>query len=374
MQFLWPEMLWCLLALPLLLAAYILALRRKNKAAVRYASLSLIRDAIGPVQRWRRHLPPLLFLLAMAAAIIAVTRPTASLTLPSESLTIALAMDVSLSMRATDVPPDRITAAQSAAKSFVEDLPKTARLGIVTFAGTAALVQTPTEDKVEMLAAIDRFKLQRGTATGSGLLYALAMLFPEDGIELDSIAPGRSSRGGGVAIWQQDKNANAEGSGAAVAKKPFKPVPPGTYSSGAIILLSDGRRTTGPDPLDAAKLAADRGVRVYTVGFGTQNGGEITVDGMSFYTRLDEETLKAIAAATKGEYFHADSATSLKGVYETLTSKFALERRQTEIGSLFSAAAAVLLLLAGTLSMAWFYRGNPAQRLTPDRQVPRATQ
>jgi Ca-activated chloride channel homolog len=371
MQFLWPEMLWCLLALPLLVAAYILALRRKNKAAVRYASLSLIRDAIGPAQRWRRHLPPLLFLFAIAAAIIVVARPTASLTLPSESLTIALAMDVSLSMRATDVQPDRITAAQSAARSFVEDLPKTARLGIVTFAGTAALVQTPTEDKVEMLAAIDRFKLQRGTATGSGLLYALAMLFPDDGIELDSIAPGRS-RAGGVAIWQQDKNANTQdsGGGAAAVKKPFKPVPPGTYQSGAIILLSDGRRTTGPDPLDAAKLAADRGVRVYTVGFGTQNGGEITVDGMSFYTRLDEETLKAIAAVTKGEYFHADSATSLKSVYETLTSKFALERRQTEVGSLFSAAAALLLLLAGALSMVWFYRGNPA----PARQVPRATQ
>ncbi len=353
MRFLWPEMLWLLLFIPALVAAYLHALRRRKKAAVRYASLALVRGAIGPGQRIRRHIPPALFLAAMTAAIIAVARPTAVVVLPSEFLTLVMAMDVSRSMQATDVAPSRFIAMQGAAKSFIDDLPRNIRLGIVSFAGTAAMVQTPTENKEDMLAAIDRFQLQRGTATGSGLILSLAMLFPNDGIDLESALFGsafsRYGSGGAAPIERSREEGRAP-------KKEVKPVPPGSYTAGTIVLLSDGRRTTGPDPLMAAKMAAERGVRVYTVGFGSKEGGLIGFEGYSFYAIPDEETLKAIAAMTGGDYFHAASAEDLKKIYEKLNLQFALERKETEVGALFSAAAALLVLGAAVFSLLWFHR------------------
>ena len=352
MRFLWPDLLWLLLALPALVAAYIYALRRRKKATIRYASLMLVREAIVPGQKLRRHIPPALFLLAMSAAILAVARPSAVMVLPSEFMSIVLAIDVSRSMLATDVKPDRITAAKAAAKSFIDELPRNVRLGIVSFAGTAAVVQTPTENRGDMLEAIDRFQLQRRTATGSGLLVSLALLFPDDGIDLES------------AVFDQDFSRRSEvGRSLDQTRKSekdksrnFKPVAPGTNTSAAIILLSDGRRTTGPDPIEVAKMAAERGVRVYTVGFGTREGGEVEVDGWSFYARLDEETLKAVAKRTAGEYFHAGTAADLRKVYQNLNAKFALESRETEISALLSAAAALLAIGAGVLSLLWFHR------------------
>ncbi len=354
MRFLWPDLLWLLLAIPALIAAYVWALRRRKKAAVRYASLMLIRPALGAGRRYRRHVPPALFLLAMLAAIIAIARPTASVILPAEYLTLILSMDVSRSMQATDVEPNRISAAQSAAKAFIEDLPRDVRLGIVTFAGTAAVVQAITDKREDMLAAIDRFELQRATATGSGLLLALAQLFPNDGIDLEAAVfdSSFSRYGGGAATIDRSRKAGR------VEKKDFKPVAPGSHTSGAIILLSDGRRTTGPDPLEVAKMAADRGVRVFTVGFGTHDGGMIGFGGMSFYVRLDEETLKGIARITGGEYFHAGTAADLRKVYQSLNSKFAMERKDTEISALWSAAAVILVIAASVLSLLWFHRGS----------------
>jgi Ca-activated chloride channel family protein len=352
MRFLWPDLLWLLLGVPALVAAYCYALLRKKKSAIRYASLALVRDAVGPGQRIRRHIPPLLFLLAMTAAIIAVARPTAVFILPSQQQTIVLAIDVSRSMRATDVEPNRITAAQAAAKSFIQDMPKDVRVGIVTFAGTAAVVQTPTDNREDLLAAIDRFQLQRATATGSGLIVALSVLFPEAGIDLESAVFDRSfSRLSGAAapIDRPRKDQKA-------ARESAKPVAPGSYASGAIVLLSDGRRTTGPDPVEAAKMAAERGVRVYTVGFGTRAGGPIDFGGWSAYVVLDEEALKAVAHLTGGEYFHAGTAADLRKVYQKLTSKLSLEKKETEVSALLSAAAALLALCAAMLSLAWFHR------------------
>ncbi|MSQ70658.1 MAG: VWA domain-containing protein [Betaproteobacteria bacterium] len=353
MQFLWPDLLWLLLALPALVAAYVYALRRKKKMAVRYASLMLVRSAVGPGQRYRRHVPPALFLLAMLAAIIAIARPTANVVLPADYLTLIMAMDVSRSMQATDVEPNRISAAQTAARAFIEELPRNVRMGIVSFAGTAIVVQTITDKHEDMLAAIDRFELQRATATGSGLLLSLAQLFPNDGIDLEAAVYDSSfSRyGGGGATIDRSRKARVE-------KKDFKPFAPGSYTSGAIVLLSDGRRTTGPDPLEVAKMAADRGVRVFTVGFGTHEGGSIGFGGMSFYVRLDEETLKAIAHITGGEYFHAGTAADLRKVYQSLNSKFAMERQETEISALLSIAAVILVIAASVLSLLWFHRAS----------------
>jgi Ca-activated chloride channel homolog len=350
MTFLWPEMLLWLCAVPVLIAAYALLLRRRKKAALRFASLSLMKDAIGPGQRFRRHIPPLLFLLAVIAAIVAIARPTAVITLPSQVQTIVLAMDVSLSMGAKDVDPNRITAAQAAAKTFVEEHPPNARIAIVAFGATASLVQTPTQNHEDLLAAIDRFQLQRGTATGSALYVALATLFPDAGIDLESLVfKGGLSRNAAPTL-------RATPSAKAEAKAEAKPAAPGSYTSGVIILLSDGRRTTGPDPLEAARMAADRGVRVFTVGFGTVEGGTIGFEGWSVYVRLDEETLKAIADITRGEYFHAGTAADLRKVYESLNARLVLERKDTEITFLFAAGAALLLLAASLLSLLWSNR------------------
>jgi Ca-activated chloride channel family protein len=352
MRFLWPDLLWLLLAIPALVATYVYALLRRKKSAVRYASLLLVKDAIGPGQRFRRHVPPVLFLLAMVAAILAIARPNAVFLLPSQQTTVVLAMDVSRSMRATDVEPNRLSASQTAAKSFIEEMPKNVRVGIVTFAGTASVVQTPTQNREDLFAAIDRFQLQRATATGSGLLVSLALLLPDSGIDLESMVFDRAfSRMGGNSV-PLDRARRAE----KAEKKEFKPVAPGSYNSGLIILLSDGRRTTGPDPLEAAKMAADRGVRVYTVGFGTKEGGAISFDGWSAYVMLDEEALKGVAKITGGEYFYAGTAADLRKVYQGLNSKFALEQKETEMSALFSAAAALLAFAAALLSLMWFHR------------------
>jgi Ca-activated chloride channel family protein len=348
MRFLSPQLLWFLLAAPALVAAYVALLRRKKKHAVRYASVGMVKEALGPGQRFRRHIPPLLFLVALVALIVAMAGPSAVITLPSQKETIILAMDVSLSMGAKDVDPNRITAAQAAAKAFVEDHPKDVRIGIVAFGATASLVQPPTQNQDDLLAAIDRFQLQRGTATGSALYVALQTLFPDAGIDLESLVFNGGLYSGPARGRSLDKPKPE--------KKEFKPVAPGSYTSGVIILLSDGRRTTGPDPLDAARLAADHGVRVFTVGFGTLEGGSIGFEGWSAYVRLDEETLKAVADITRGEYFYAGTSADLKKVYAGLTSKLILEKKDTEVSFLFIAGAAVLLLAAGVLSLLWFSR------------------
>jgi Ca-activated chloride channel family protein len=328
----------------------VLWLRRRKKNAVRYSSLDLVKAAMGPGERVRRHLPPAILLVSLAAMIVALARPTALVTLPSQQQTIILAIDVSLSMGATDVDPNRMTAAQIAAKSFVEERPPNARIGIVAFGGNAALVQPPTDDKEKLLEAIDRFELQRGTATGSALYVALATLFPDAGIDLESLTfPGGFYGGAGRARRLEPAKPKAE-------PKPFKPVAPGSNTNSVIILMSDGRRTTGPDPLDAAKIAADRGVRVFTVGFGTAAGGLIGFEGWSVYVRLDEETLKAVADVTRAEYFYAGTSADLRKVYRNLNSKLVLERKNVEITSLITMGAALLVVLALGLSLWWSSR------------------
>jgi Ca-activated chloride channel homolog len=345
MTFLWPEMLWLLLLVPALVAAYFYLLRRKRDTALRYASLSVVKDAMGAAQKFRRHVPALLFLIALIAMIVAIARPAAVVTLPSQQRTIILAMDVSGSMRATDVQPNRLIAAQNAAKAFVADQPSNVRIGVVSFAGTAAVVQAPTQNREDIIAAIDRFQLQRATAIGSGIIVSLATIFPDAGIEVSSLLYGRDARRG-MPLDQVGKT----------DKKEFKPVAPGSYTSAAIILLTDGQRTTGPDSIDAARMAADRGVRIFTVGFGTKSGETIGFEGWSMRVRLDEETLKTIANITRGEYFYAGSATDLNKVYETLNSRFLLEKKDMEISALFAAGAAVAALLSAALSLLWFNR------------------
>ena len=345
MTFLWPELLWLFLLVPALVGGYFYLLRRKQQTALRYASLSMIKEAMGSGQKYRRHIPPLLFLVALIALILAIARPAAVVTLPSQHRTIILAMDVSGSMRATDVQPNRITASQNAAKAFVADQPSNVRIGVVSFAGTAAVVQMPTQNREDVIAAIDRFQLQRATAIGSGIIVSLATIFPDAGIDVSSLIYGRNAPRG-VPLDQAGK----------AEKKEFKPVAPGSYTSAAIILLTDGQRTTGPDSIEAARMAADRGVRIFTVGFGTKSGETIGFEGWSMRVRLDEETLKTIASMTRGEYFYAGSAADLRKVYESLNSRFLMEKKDMEVSALFAAAAAVAALVSALLSLLWFNR------------------
>jgi Ca-activated chloride channel family protein len=332
-----------------MVAVYVWSLRRRRKAALRYASLGLVKAALGKRHRFRRHIPPLLFLIGMIAAIFAISRPSAIVTLPSDQRTIILTMDVSLSMRASDVEPSRIVAAQTAAKAFVREQPPDVRIGIVSFAGTASVVQPPTHNREDLVAAIDRFELQRHTAIGSGIIVSLATLFPDEGIDLEPLLFGKgtsTARRQGVAIERAGQP----------EKKTFKPVAAGSNASAAIILLTDGRRTTGPDSLDAAKMAADRGVRIYTVGFGMPGGGVAAMDGYSMFMAFDEEALKAIAEVTHGEYFHAASAAELAKIYQGLNARLVLEKKETEISALVIGAAIILLLVSAMLSVLWFNR------------------
>jgi len=342
MSFLWPQMLPALALLPLLVALYLWILRRRRRATVRLASVAIVKQALGRGPGWRRHVPPALMALALAALLLALARPTATLTLPMAERTIILAMDVSGSMRAEDVKPNRLVAAQEAARAFVASLPREVRVGVVSFAGTAAVVQAPTTSRDDVLAAIDRFQLQRGTAIGSGIVLSLATIFPDAGIDIQQITGQRTMP---RMLGDPEKK-----------KAEFTPVPVGSYGSAAMILLTDGQRTTGPDPVDAAKMAADRGIRVYTVGIGTTQGEIIGFEGWSMRVRLDEDTLKQIAQMTMGEYFYAGTAEDLKKVYQSLGSRMVVERKETEITALFAGLGALLALAASVLSLWWFGR------------------
>ena len=349
MAFLWPDLLWLLLGIPALVGAYLLLLRRRKRGAIRYASLNVVREALVARPNFRRHVPPLLFLAGLVLMIVATARPTAVITLPSQHETVILAMDISGSMRANDIEPSRIAAAQAAARAFVSEQPRRTRIGVVTFAGTAAVAQAPTRNREDILAAIDRFQLQRATAIGSGILVSLKAIFPEADFDLRAAHPRRDP-------FSEPQRAAPLDSPRDPEKPAFTPVPPGSYSSAAIILLTDGQSNVGPNPIESARMASERGVRVFTVGFGTAEGEILRFEGWSMRVRLDEETLKTIAELTRGDYFYAGSASDLKKVYQTLSSRLVLETKETEITALVCAAAALTLILSAALSVLWFNR------------------
>jgi len=272
-------------------------------------------------------LPAGLLWIALGLGLIALARPSAVITLPTDHRKLVIAIDVSRSMLAQDVEPSRIEAAQSAVKDFIERLPRDLRAGIVTFAGTAQVVQGITESREDLLKAVERFDLQRATATGSGLLLAISLLRPDLKLDLTT-----GLHAPAMIEWPD-------------------PQTPGSDASGAIVLLSDGRRTTGPDPVAIAQRAADLGIRVYTVGFGTPNGTIPGYEGYSFFVRVDEESLKAVARITEGEYFYAASAQELVNVYRKLQGKLALETRETELSFVLVGLMLLMALAAFTMAL-----------------------
>jgi Ca-activated chloride channel homolog len=373
-SFLWPSFLWLLLLVPVMAGAYLWLLRRRKKGVIRYGNMGLLKQAMGP-SGWRRHLPPALLLASLGLLLLAVARPTAMVSLPSHRATVMMAMDVSGSMRAADVKPSRIEASQKAAKEYIKEQPKDVVIGMVAFAGVAFLIQTPTTDRQALDAAIDHFELQRGTAVGNGILVSMQSLFPQETFPISSFnngGYGGGGMGGGFGGYSRfgrtsgscgrtDDSGTANygrplGQAGGAAPKKHVPVEPGSYKNGVIILMTDGQTNTGCDPIEAARLASEYGVRVFTIGFGTARGNDVSFGGFSMRAQLDEDSLKKIADMTKGKYFHAASAEDLKAVYNLLTKQLVLEVKEMEISSFFAAAAALVMMVAAGLSVLWFGR------------------
>ena len=339
MNFIFPLGLWLVLIVPILIALYIWAQRRRQKYALRYASLSLVKEALGRGPGIRRHIPPALFLTSLLFMTVAVARPVTVVTMPVQEGVVILAIDVSGSMQAEDLKPNRIEAAKEAAKAFVARQGEDVSVGIVSFAGDASLVQSPTTDHDLVIKAIDRLRTQRATAIGRGILTSLDAIFEND----EEIPPS-------VQALQRLEQTGGQG--------PMPSAPPGgTLNAPAtIILLSDGQNNQFPAPLQIIGEAISRGIRVYTVGVGSAEGTILRLQGRQIRTRLDEATLKQIAELTEAEYYNASNSADLREVYEKLSTQLVLREQKTEVTSYLTAIAAVLSILAGAFSLLWFNR------------------
>jgi Ca-activated chloride channel homolog len=349
MVLLWPGFLILLAWIPLLVAVYLWVLRRRKRTALRYSSLAIMRDALPKQSRLRRYIPPFLFLLAIANLIFAMARPAAVVTVPSGQTTIILSMDVSGSMRFNDVQPSRLAAAETAALSFVQRQKPNTQIGIVAFSGFAETIQPPTNDQNNLESAIESLTTGRRTAIGSGILEALQ------------------------AISEVDKNVAPPATGDNAGPEPTA-VPKGTYVPDIIVLLTDGVSNSGPLPLDAAQEAVGRGVRIYTIGFGTEQGprnfGNDFFGGQQqqnsqgfggggnggfggFRRGIDEQTLKEIASMTGGKYYAASSASELEKVFASLPTYLITRTETQEISVIFAAIGALLAGVAVILSLIW---------------------
>jgi Ca-activated chloride channel family protein len=315
--------------LPVLAGLYIWMQTRRRKYALRYASVSLVQQAVGRGPGAKRHIPAALYLLAMGALIIGLARPQATIPVPSNTGTIILSIDVSGSMFAEDVEPNRMEATKKAVREFVENQPKGVKIGIVSFSDFGALVAPPNEDRKQALEAISRLRPQRGTNIGAGLAVALDAIYEDqtDGEPIVTNSPAPTPAPG-----QLD-------------------VPPAS-----IVLLSDGQSNTGPDPLDIANEARQKGIKVYTVGIGTPEGTVLQIQGRNVFTRLDETTLVGMAEATDGKYFNAQDESDLREIYDDLSRERVFEEEETEVTFAFAAAALVFSIMAGGLGLAWFNR------------------
>lgn len=334
MKFLWPELLWLLVLLPPLAAARMWLLRRRREQLAdawpgMFNAVPFVARAPAR-HRLARHASALLLLAGLAVLIVAMARPMWSLPETGPEQTIVLAIDLSGSMAAADIAPNRLAAAQRAAKNFVQDLPRGVQVAVVAYADSAELVQPPTLVRERATDAIDRFQLQGGTAIGDGILISLGALFPGQALDLSEV--------------QQPPPAHV------VASAP-PAVAPGSYAEGMIVLLTDGENTMGNDPLDAARLAARRGVKVCTVGFGTAHGAIVRSEGASEHVGLDEVGLKEIARLTGGEYFRATNGDELKQVYTEVKGRLVTRMRETEATAAVVGLGAALLLVAAGMSM-----------------------
>ena len=321
MTFVWPWLLLSLGAVPLLLRGYRRLVQRRAARLAELATLGFV--TAGSAAGRRRHAAPRLFLGALVLLFVALARPQATVAEPRREGTVVLAFDVSSSMGAKDVEPSRMEAAKAAARAFVQKQPATIRLAVVAFGQSGVISRQPTDDHAAVLAAIDRLSPQGGTSLGRGIQTSLSAI-------------------AGRTVQLAPASESPEATGQSL----------GYYGSAAVILLSDGENTDGPDPLQAAELASTAGVKVYPIGLGSARGTVLQVDGFEVATALDEALLRTIATTTDGRYFAASNAQALTGVYESIDLSWTVESRNIEVTALFAAAAAVLLLVGVGLSLA----------------------
>lgn len=328
MTFLWPTMLWSLLLVPCFVLGYYALMRRRAATAAQVlGTMRLTEGVTGGRAGWRRHLPPLLFLTAIALLLTALARPTVAAALPHQEGTVILAFDVSTSMAADDLKPSRMEAAKRAASAFVKKQPSTIRIGIVAFADAAFVVQRPTNIEADLLAAIDRLAPQGGTSLSEGLFTSLGAIAAKP-----------------IVV---DPNATEED---------LLALDIGYFGSAVIVMLSDGEHTSTVDPANVAQVAANAGVRVYPIGVGRPEGTVLEIDGYSIATALNEPLLEQIATVTDGVYFRAEDEIRLAEVYDTIDLKLTVEGAQTEVSSHLASAALLLLYTGASLTMLWFGR------------------
>ncbi len=336
MSFIWPAMLLFLLAIPLGVGEYLVLERRRRRRVAAYGPLAVRANPDGRSKPGsvRRRIPAALTLVGVTILLVALARPQSAVGVPRFEGTVMLAFDVSGSMGATDLEPTRMEAAKAAAREFVERQPTSIQIGVVAFSDSGFSIQVPTRDQALVLAAINRLAPERGTSLGRGILTSLQTIAA---LDVDPAAGYYTNR-------------SPEPS-----PEPT-PVPDGTYASASIVLLTDGENNQSPDPLAAAQAAADRGVRIYTIGVGSVAGTTIEVEGFRVHSRLDEPMLMQIAEMTDGAYYGADDPEELKGIYDSINTRLVVRPEETEITSLFAGAGVLILLIGGVASLLWLGR------------------
>jgi Ca-activated chloride channel family protein len=329
MSFIWPAMLVALLLVPLAIGLYVRLQRRRRRYVAAYGAMGLAPAAGRSGLGRRRHIPAALFLLGLTILLLALARPQALVSLPRQEGTVILAFDVSGSMAADDLKPTRMEAAKAAARDFVQRQPRSVQIGVVAFSDSGLAVQAPTNDQDVVLAAINRLSPQRGTSLGQGILASL-----------NTIA---TAKGQGERLYSN------------LMPTPT-PVPKGSDTSSVIVLLTDGENNESPDPQAAAQAAADRGVRIYTVGIGSTAGTTLHANGFTVHTQLDEAALQQIAQLTEGAYYNAENGQDLQAIYENLDLQLVVKPEKTEITALFAGVGILVLLIGGVCSLLWFSR------------------
>ena len=327
MSFIWPSMLLALFAVPLLVYGYLLLLRRRANLQADLGTMGLAQTRSGRALGWKRHVPPVLFLLGITLLIFGLARPQATLDLPRKQGTVILTFDTSNSMKAKDLKPNRLTAAKHAARTFVDAQPSSIKIGVVAFSNSGFIVQQPTHTKQDVLDAIKRIGTRGGTSIGQAIVTSL-----------NAIA------GKPISI---DQKALQDG----------QPQPRVRFlGSAVVILLTDGENTSRLDPLAVAPVAAQAGVRIYPIGLGSANGAVVDVDGFRVATTLDAELLRGIAQRSGGKYFRAQDAASLDQIYRTIDLQLTVNGRKTEITALVAGSGLFLFLAGAVLSLRWYGR------------------
>ncbi len=294
---------------------------------VELGPLGVVQDQSGRNLGRTRHLPPLLFLIGLTLLLFGLSRPEMIVELPRVEGTVILAFDVSNSMTADDLEPNRMEAAKTAARLFVENQPSTVQVGVVAFSNGGLVVQPPTDDQTALLDTINRLTPQAGTSLGQGIFSALNAIAGEP----IPINPEALEDGG-------------------------LPVEIGPFSSAVVLLLTDGENTRDPDPLEIAQLAAEAGVRIYPVGVGNPDGTIVEVDGFNIVTQLNEPALQDIASLTNGEYYHAEDEESLQGIYQNVDLQLTIDGEETEVTALFAGFSVLFFVIGGLISLLWFGR------------------